>query len=215
MNLFIRLFYFMELLEIVHSDTGLPTGNVLTRPEAIANRAWCRSTNIFILDRRGHVLCHKRSEQKERLPGVWTTHVGGHVGAGETYETNALKEVEEEAGITIAPHQLITWRTHRVEHSNTAARVHLWMRDYVVLYDAPVEAFTPQPGEVDEFAWKSLDEILHHSTHESDKWMSGIQHFATEYYCARAALIAAHTTGTIQIPDELHTWHTNHLALAS
>ncbi len=190
----------MEQLEIVHSENGKPTGEVLPRNMAIANKAWCRSTNVYILNSRGEILCHKRSMQKERLPGAWYTHLGGHVGQGETVDLNALKEVEEESGITLAPSQLVKWRTTKADGPC------LWMHDYVALVDQPVEAFTPQPGEVDEFSWQTFNQIIENQKSFPELWYPGIHDFPSEYECMRAALVVAHNLGAIQVPEEMHGW---------
>jgi isopentenyldiphosphate isomerase len=190
----------MEQLEIVHEHNGQPTGEILPRNEALAREAWCRSTNVFIMNSRGEILCHKRSMQKERLPGAWYTHLGGHVGVGETCDSNALKEVMEEAGIEITADQLVKWRTTKADGPR------LWMHDYVALIDAPVEAFTPQPGEVDEFRWVSFDEIIANKENYPDVWYPGYHGFKAEYECIRSALVAAHHLGAIEVPEELHGW---------
>ncbi len=196
----------MEHIEIVHPHTGQSLGQTLPRNEVIEQQAWCRSTNVFVLNHQGEVLCHQRSFNKERLPGVWVTHVGGHVGVGETYETNALKELAEEASIEAQPSELITWRTIPVENTSRVRGVRLWMRDYVVLHDAPLTSLIPQKGEVEQFAWKPLDEILAEERRKPESWNAGIHNFNIEYYCLRAALIAAHAGGIVKLPDELHVW---------
>lgn len=189
----------MEHLEIVHESTGELVGTVLPRAEALAQKAWCRSTNVFIMNSKGEILCHQRSMEKERYPGYWVTHVGGHVGVGETYEINAWKEVQEEAGISdIQPHQLIAWRTAPIHVSR------LWARDFVVLIDKPVEHFTPQPGEVQQFAWKSPQEIA--ASAKEGNWLAGMQDFWTEYHCLRAVLAAAQMHNVTPLPDRMHVW---------
>lgn len=190
----------MEQLEVVHERNGQPTGEVLPRHEALAREAWCRSTNVFIMNSHGEILCHKRSMQKERMPGAWYTHLGGHVGLGETCDSNALKEVMEEAGIDITPEQLVKWRTTKNEGPR------LWMHDYVALVDMPVGSFTPQPGEVDEFRWMSFDDILWNKEQYPDIWCPGYNGFRTDYECIRSALVAAHHLGAFAIPEKLHGW---------
>ncbi len=190
-----------EQLEIVCERTGDLTGEILHRPEALAKQAWCRSTNVFVLNSKGEVLCHQRSLQKERLPGVWSTHMGGHVGLGETYESNAVKELEEEAGIKIHAPRLLPWRTTRIE------KARLWAKDFVTLIDEPESFFTPQPGEVDQFRWMSLEEIVAKYRVEEGKWCAGIHDFPMEYFCMRSVLNAAHHVGIFAVPKELHVWH--------
>ncbi|MCK9360656.1 NUDIX domain-containing protein [Patescibacteria group bacterium] len=190
----------MEHLPIVCEHTNVELGT-LPRAEAIAQQAWCRSTNVFILNSRGDLLCHQRSPLKERLPNGWSTHVGGHVGVGETYETNALKELHEEAGVNAAPERLIQWRTTKHQKSR------LWIREYVILHDAPASHFTPQPGEVEKFEWMSLEEILRSHSEDPTNWYAGTHDIKSEYEAMRAALVVAHNLGSIEVPAEMHSWH--------
>lgn len=190
----------MEQLSIVSEHSNLPLGT-LPRADAIAQGAWCRSTNVFVMNSRGDILCHQRSMQKERLPGGWSTHVGGHVGQGESYEGNALKELAEEAGIAVTADRLIQWRTTKHEKSR------LWIREFVILFDAPASHFTPQPGEVETFAWMSLDEILRSHKENPSNWYAGTHDVKSEYECMRAALVVAHNLGACEVPESLHSWH--------
>lgn len=190
----------MEKLEIVSPETGHPTGLCLPRNEAIQQRLWCRTTNIFVLNAKGEVLCHQRSLQKERLPGLWVTHLGGHVASDETYESNALKELAEEAGIVVEPRQMVHWRTTRLDSAR------LWMREFVVLCDVDADRLVPQPGEVERFAWRSPQQILKAKQIDPEGWCAGTHDFATEYMCLRAALNAADAVGAFQTPPQLYSW---------
>ncbi len=182
----------MEQLEIVRESDGLPLGIYLPRNEVIGHGAWVRSTNVFILNASGEVLCHQRSQEKERFPGTWCTHLGGHVGKGESYESNALKETREESGIDLDPSQLLAWRTTRL------ASARLWVREFVAIVDAPIEDLTPQPGEVDRFVWKRPENILWEALHDPTSWCVGTLDFRVEYECMRAVLTAVHGERRVQ-----------------
>lgn len=191
----------MEKLPIVHEDTGSLLGYSLPRAEAIATQAWCRSTNVFVLNHEGKVLCHQRSLVKERFPGVWCTHLGGHVGEDETFETNAHKELGEEAGIHVPASSILAWRTTKIPTQR------LWVREFVTVVDEPVEKFVPQPGEVEQFAWKTIEEILDESEKNPAMWLDGTHDFRSEYMCLRAAILGAHAAGGMEVPEDLHIWH--------
>lgn len=194
-------FFSMELLPIVSERTGERTGECLPRHDVIARSMWCQTTNVFVLNSHGELLCHRRSPAKERLPGVWMTHLGGHVGHDETYEQNAAKELLEEAGIASAPTELIHWRTTKIPN----ARV--WVREFAVLKDLPFEKLQPQHGEVDCFAWMSIDEILRSSRTNRAAWCAGTHDLFVEYHCLRAALTAAQHVGAIRPETPIHAWH--------
>lgn len=198
----------MEHLEVVHPITNEPIG-VKPRAEVIQDRHWCRSTNVFVLNNEGKILCHQRSMLKERAPGAWSTHVGGHVGVGETYDTNAVKELEEEAGVSVDPSHVIAWRTTKIPSAR------LWVREYVTVIDKPANHFTPQEGEVDQFAWKTLHEILASFKEEPKGWFAGTHDLLTEYQCMRAVLAATGSIGALPVADHLHIWHPPHLDVAA
>lgn len=195
-----------ELLQIVDELNGEPTGQLVPRKEAIANGLWCRSTNIYVLNSSGAVLCHQRSLHKERFPGVWSTHLGGHVTEGESFKINALKELEEEIGLKINGFQLIPWRTSKKEHG------HLWMRDFLTVYDGALEDLTLQKEEIEQVAWYTAEEILEHinaQEYDADSaWLAGTHDFYADYQCMRAVLTAALDAGLFSTDyHHLHQWH--------
>ncbi len=190
----------MEKLAIVHAHSGLPTGTVLTRKEVIENEACCMCTSVYVLNSKGEVLCHQRSLGKERFPGLWYTHVGGHVGHDETYHSNAVKEVEEEIGLKVNHAKIIPWRTTKNTESN------FWVREFVTIIDVCIDELTPQPGEVEKFEWKTLEQIEEESAQDPHKWKAGTHDFRTEYFCMRSVLTAMDHKGIFEVPRDQQIW---------
>jgi len=58
-----------------------------------------RAVHILVFNRHRDCLLQKRSMLKDRHPGVWDSSAAGHLDAGESYETAAIRELEEELGI--------------------------------------------------------------------------------------------------------------------
>lgn len=56
--------------------------------------------HLHILNSRKEIFLQKRSQQKELLPGMWDSSVGGHVGLHEKIEEALKRETFEELGIT-------------------------------------------------------------------------------------------------------------------
>jgi isopentenyl-diphosphate delta-isomerase len=194
-----------ELLQIVDAETGEPTGELLQRKEALAKHRWCRSTNIYVLNTSGEILCHQRSTSKERFPGIWSTHFGGHVTGGESFKINALKELEEEIGLRISPYQIIPWRTSKKEAQ------HLWMRDFITVYDGELKHLKLQESEIQQVKWHNVDEILSFLDTEGDdtntNWLAGTHDFHADYQCMRAVLTAALDAGLFGDPyKHLRYW---------
>ncbi|WP_217196949.1 NUDIX hydrolase [Streptomyces buecherae] len=102
---------------------------------------------VFILarDAAGRVFVHRRTERKLVFPGLYDMFVGGVVGAGESYEEAALREAEEELGVSglPAPTPLFAFCFERPGKS-------WWCHVYEVRCDLPVD---PQ---VEEVAWHAF-----------------------------------------------------------
>ncbi|MBS0262377.1 MAG: NUDIX domain-containing protein [Planctomycetes bacterium] len=58
-----------------------------------------RAVHILVLNSRGELLLQKRSALKDEYPCRYTTSASGHLSAGESYETAAPRELEEELGL--------------------------------------------------------------------------------------------------------------------
>lgn len=196
----------MEFLEKV-TENNVPTGEFINRKDVIEKGYWCRSTNVFVVNHKGEILCQQRSLSKERYPGVWLTHLGGHVSQGETYETNAVKELVEEAGINIEGKNLIPWRITRRNKER------LWIKEFVAFVEVNVADLKAQPGEVEKFEWKTPEQIIKESRGNPDKWLAGTHDFLAEYQCLRAVLTAIDSIGISPARKHLHTWHPPLLAL--
>jgi 16S rRNA (adenine1518-N6/adenine1519-N6)-dimethyltransferase len=61
-----------------------------------------RAVHIFILNCRGELLLQKRSYRKDKFPRRWDSSAAGHVNAGESYLDCAIRELQEELGVTAA-----------------------------------------------------------------------------------------------------------------
>ncbi len=198
-----------ELLQIVDPNTGEPTGEHVARSQFHEQKLWGRSTNVYILNTKGEILCHRRPENKEYFPGAWSTHFGGHIVEGESFKMGALKELSEEIGLVLDPYKLIPWRTSK----KTVAR--LWVRDFITIFDGELSDLTLQESEITEVGWFTAEHILQsldaegiEDEAESGSWMAGTHNFNADYQCMRAVLTAAIDLGVFSEDFKpMHKWH--------
>ncbi len=61
-----------------------------------------RAVHIFVCNAKGELWLQKRSEWKDRHPGLWDSSAAGHLDAGETYAQAAQRELNEEMGVETA-----------------------------------------------------------------------------------------------------------------
>lgn len=195
-----------ELLQIVDEETGEPTGEHLPRKQVLEQKLWCRTTNIFVLNSLGQILCHQRSLHKERFPGAWSTHLGGHVAKGESFKISALKELEEETGLKVNAFQLIPWRTSKKSLSR------IWVRDFLTVYDGKIEDLRIQKEEIERIEWFDAKRIMDELDAENElgarNWLAGTHNFNNDYQCMRAVLTATIDAGIFGGDfTPLKTWH--------
>ncbi len=77
-----------------------------TRREVHTNDWLHRAVHIFVINKDGEVFLQLRSHLKDKKPGKWDSSAAGHLDAGETYLPCAVRELEEELGIAVAPDRL-------------------------------------------------------------------------------------------------------------
>jgi 16S rRNA (adenine1518-N6/adenine1519-N6)-dimethyltransferase len=136
-----------EILEIVNKDNQV-TGRA-PRSQIHAQQLMHRAVHIFLFNSRGELFLQKRSAQKDEFPGYYDSSAAGHVGPQESYADAALRELEEELGITAALKKIA---------EIPASRDNGWEFSvfYTAVSDAPVSI---NPEEIAEGGFYPVDEI--------------------------------------------------------
>jgi 16S rRNA (adenine1518-N6/adenine1519-N6)-dimethyltransferase len=70
------------------------------RAEVHGNKLRHRAVHILLFNANGDVFLQKRSRWKDRHPLVWDSSAAGHVNTGEEYDAAALREMDEELGVS-------------------------------------------------------------------------------------------------------------------
>ena len=60
-----------------------------------------RAVHVLIFNQRGEIFLQKRSMKKDTFPGAWDSSASGHLDAGESYDSCAVREVREELGLVL------------------------------------------------------------------------------------------------------------------
>ncbi|MFJ8309277.1 MULTISPECIES: NUDIX hydrolase [unclassified Streptomyces] len=90
-----------EILDIVDENDTV-TGQA-RRADAYAKNLRHRCVFVLARDATGRIFVHRRTPDKLVFPSLYDMFVGGVVGAGESYDTAALREAEEELGVSGLP----------------------------------------------------------------------------------------------------------------
>ncbi len=133
-----------EILDIVDEQDRVVGQS--PRGEAYAKGLRHRCVFIEARDAAGRLFVHRRTPTKLVFPSLYDMFVGGVVGAGETYDEAALREAEEELGVSGLPRPEYLFK---FLYDGGPGRT-WWSAVYQVRCDLPVR---PQ---VEEVAWHAF-----------------------------------------------------------
>lgn len=111
-----------------------------------------RIGGVWLKNSKGEVLIAQRALTKDKDPGKWGPSAAGTVEEGETYESNAYKEAEEELGLRdtelkIGPKQ----RFYEPRHA--------FCQWFIGKCDKETDEFKLQEEEVEQVRWIDVDEL--------------------------------------------------------
>jgi len=84
----------------VLDETGLRTGEILSRSDVHRLGKLHRVVHLYLFDANGRLLLQRRSLAVDHFPGALTISVLGHVDAGESSMDTVERELEEELGLS-------------------------------------------------------------------------------------------------------------------
>ncbi len=153
-----------ELFDVVDEQDRV-TGQAARR--VVHANGWRhRAVHVLVFNRAGKVFLHQRSMAKDLFPGMWDSSCAGHVGAGEDYDTTAVRELEEELGIRLSVEssgvipQLRDrpQRMFKLEAQPDTGWEFVWV--YRLEHEGP---FTLHPDEIERGDWFAPEEV--------DRWL--------------------------------------------
>jgi 16S rRNA (adenine1518-N6/adenine1519-N6)-dimethyltransferase len=142
-----------ELFDI-YDENNQPLG--IQKSRSVVHKElkdWHRATHIWIVNEKGQILCQQRSMKKDVNPGKWQSFFGGHLKAGQTYESNALAELREELGLNIEAQDLIPIRTGKDEDVKHFGQV------YLIKWNGNESDVHFDDGEVESVKWFDLKDV--------------------------------------------------------
>lgn len=138
---------------------GNPLGRVKARALVHRDGDWHRALHLWVIVPGARVVWQRRSPAKDTHPGLVDVSVAGHLRAGET-EVEALREAEEEIGLTVSLADTVSLGRRRVEKALAIGCDREVQTVLAVVTDAPFEGLRPHPEEVAALYAAPLDEAL-------------------------------------------------------
>ncbi|MGI6012151.1 MAG: NUDIX hydrolase [Ruminococcus sp.] len=157
----------MELLDIV-DEQGNPTGVVKERSLVHREGLLHRTSHVWIARKNEKsgmdLLLQKRSREKDSHPGCYDISSAGHIPAGCGYLTSALRELEEELGITARPEELLDRGIRHIcwdeEFHDRMFRDRQVSRVYLLWKEIDTAKLHLQKEEVESVMWMDYKECM-------------------------------------------------------
>lgn len=139
-----------ELIDILDAD-GNYTGETIMKFVAHKNGYFHPTVHIWLYTKNGKILLQQRGKNKDTFPLLWDVSVAGHIGAGEQIEAAAVREIEEEIGLTISAQELKkigVFTSVQKHHENLIdCEFH---HTYIAELKVPLESLKKQESEVED-----------------------------------------------------------------
>lgn len=155
-----------ELIHIVNEQDEVI--GTMTRAEAYAGGYALRIACVMVYTSDGKIVLQRVSKRKHKNPGKWAYSAAGHVAAGETYEQAAVRELNEELGISgvidgfIGQVRLISEKTGRPGPFH---------RVYRVLHDGPYTLDLNEGEELGIFTVDEIKQMVRETPDEFSDWL--------------------------------------------
>lgn len=131
-----------------------------------------RVSALWLEDSSGRILLAQRAFSKEHHPGMWGPAAAGTLEAGETYESNIIKETEEELGLIGLHFEKSLYQFNDKEYRHFTQ----W---FLALTDRPLEDFNIQKEEVAQIRWFTKAELLDKIQKHPNNFLPGMQKWLT------------------------------------
>lgn len=127
-----------------------------------------RATGLWIENKKGEILMAQRSFSKKNSPGKWGPAVSGTVEYGETYDSNIIKEAQEEIGLVGQEFEKIGKIRITGQHNYFA----MW---YLAHLDRKIDEFKIDPIEVEDIKWFRKEKLLEMLEKRPQDMVDGIE----------------------------------------
>ncbi|MGC9968416.1 MAG: NUDIX domain-containing protein [Minisyncoccia bacterium] len=129
---------------------------------------WHGVVNIWVAGIDGKILCSRRSSWVSGNPGKWQSYFGGHVRAGDSFRETAIRELQEEIGLSVHPDML-----YLVDKGQYLPSKHFY-ESYLYVFSGNLDAIKFNDGEIDQVKWLGMEEYQRDRENNPTQWCNGL-----------------------------------------
>ncbi|MEM8926850.1 MAG: NUDIX domain-containing protein [Bacteroidota bacterium] len=159
-----------ELVDIL-DEHGNYTGETAMKSKAHQLGLFHPTIHVWCFSKKGQVLLQQRGANKSTYPLKWDVSVAGHIGAGESPDTAAFREVQEEIGVTIKVSKLENIGIFKTEKKHSER---IWDREFTHTFLYVLDektTLTKQVSEVEALEWVSLEDFEQMAANEDKRFV--------------------------------------------
>ncbi len=127
-----------------------------------------RVSALWIVNGKGEILLARRAFNKSHHPGKWGPAVAGTVEEDETYDSNIVKEAEEELGLK-------NIKFNRGSKLRTSGKYNHFTQWYYFKTNKELDEFIVQEDEVAEIKWFNKKELFQDLEKNSGDFLYGMK----------------------------------------
>ncbi|TDT45509.1 isopentenyldiphosphate isomerase [Maribacter spongiicola] len=149
-----------ELIDILDPD-GNMTHTTAMKSEAHKNGWFHQTVHIWLYTSDGEILLQQRGKEKNIYPLLWDVSVAGHIGAGESILTSAVREVQEEIGLKISSSDLEKIGIFKsVKNHSETLKDYEFHHTFIAELKTPFSALQKQDSEVEALKLESIKQFI-------------------------------------------------------
>lgn len=132
-------------------DNGNKTGKTKLRSKVHKDGDWHRSVHIWIINYNGDILLQRRCSTKDSHPNMLDISYAGHLTAGDTSLSGAIREVKEELNLDVKKEELKFIKTLKRPSKRTTIFINNEFSDmYILRTNKNTEEMKFQEEEISE-----------------------------------------------------------------
>lgn len=135
-----------------------------SRKETHDEGLWHRVAHIWIMNDKHQLLCQQRTLLKDKNPGKWEAHFGGHVLAGQEYIKNAVIETQEELGLKRKEKDMILLKVYKCDIDMEFQAI------FLTRWNGDISTLALEKVEVEKVIWLNISEIEEIYRREDNEW---------------------------------------------
>ena len=148
-----------ELIDIITKD-GKPTGKTALKSVIHSKGFYHNTAHVWFYTNEGQILLAQRAASKTIRPLLWDVSVAGHVDADETTEQAAIRETQEEIGLTISETDLQKIGVFPCFQSYDNGFIdNEFHHTFITKLKIEINKLTPQEGEVESLKLVTISEF--------------------------------------------------------